>query len=386
VPRVAARGSRVMVVWQEAAPGALPTIRAAVSRDGGATFGAPVGVSGAPAGSVAETNPAIAMRGRQVAVVWQELASGRDDDRGRIRLAFLDARGRRRSAPLTVSDRADVGTWVPAVAFAGPRPIVAWIDERDLGSEGEPFEHVYAARLAPDGRSFLPAVRVDQGVPVDAATHHDNKWAPAIAAARRSAWIAWGDFRSYNWDIYLARSDDHGASWGANVRVDDYAAVERINERPALAVDRDGTLHAAWTDLRARQPDTNIRYTRSRDAGASFSASHQIDGSDAGADPDRDTPAGQWRPALAVDAGHVFVAWQDDRLGNDDVFFTLSTDGGGSFAPAERVDDSGSGTSLQTRPSLAVAGHGARRRCVVAWEDDRDGVRDVRVARRACGR
>ena len=52
---------------------------------------------------------------------------------------------------------------------------------------------------------------------------------------------------------------------------------------------------------------------------------------------------------------------------------------------AERVDDTGTGTSAQTRPSLALQGRGNRRRCVVAFEDDRDGTRDVWLARRPCG-
>ena len=83
--------------------------------------------------------------------------------------------------------------------------------------------------------------------------------------------------------------------------------------------------------------------------------------------------------------GNVFVAWQDDRLGNDDVFFTTSFDGGGTFAPAERVDDSGTGTSEQSRPALALARRGIRRLCYVVWEDDRNGTSDIYLARRGCG-
>ena len=64
---------------------------------------------------------------------------------------------------------------------------------------------------------------------------------------------------------------------------------------------------------------------------------------------------------------------------------TTSFDGGATFAPAERVDDTGAGTSEQSRPSLALARRGNRRLCYVAWEDDRDGTSDIYLARRACG-
>ena len=79
--------------------------------------------------------------------------------------------------------------------------------------------------------------------------------------------------------------------------------------------------------------------------------------------------------------GKLFVAWQDNRLGNDDIFLTTSADGGATFAPAERVDDTGAGASEQTRPHLALGG---RRRCYVVWEDDRNGTTDIYLGRRIC--
>ncbi|HLY38320.1 MAG TPA: hypothetical protein VKU61_09810 [Candidatus Binatia bacterium] len=383
-PRVAARGGRVFVVWHEAVAG-FENVYLAVSRDRGNTFGPAIQVSDHPAGTVVELNPALAVRGRHVFVVWQEFTTGRDDDAGRIVLARLDARGRKLGPDVRVDDGDGVGKWTPAIALVDTDPVVAWIDERDAGPEGEPLEHVYAARSRTGGTTFDPAVRVDAGTPDPLAAHADNKWAPAIAASRSTLYLAWPDFRKYNWDIFVARSTDGGVTWAPNVQVDDFPDLERLDERPTLGIDRDGTLHVAWTDLRAREPDTNVFYARSTDGGATFSTNRQLDDSKTGFDPDHDRPTNQWHPSLAVDHGRLFVAWQDDRLGNDDVFFTTSFDGGATFAAAERVDDTGAGVSEQSRPSLAIAGHGARRRCHVVWEDDRDGTSAIYTARRACG-
>ena len=192
----------------------------------------------------------------------------------------------------------------------------------------------------------------------------------------RSVAVAWVDFRDYNWDVYYARSDDRGATFGTNVRVDDFAGFERLNERPSLAIGRRGRVHVAWTDLRARQPDTNIFYARTDD-GTAFTANARLD--DGGA-----TPSNQWHPGLAADGDLLFAAWQDDRDGNNDVRFARSADGGATFGPSERVDDTGGGLSAQTRPSLALARHGNRRACYVVWEDDRDGDPNVYLARRGC--
>jgi hypothetical protein len=384
-PRVAAgHGGRVFVVWHEAREG-LENVFLAISRDGGRTFAPPLKVSDNPPGAVAELHPAVAVRHGRVVVAWQELASGRDDDRGRIKLARFSARGRKRGLDVRVDDRDNAGKWLPAVAFTRSAPIVAWVDERDSGPEGEPLEHIYLARGAFGGRAFFPPVRVDAGAPVATALHLDNKWAPALATAGLTVHVARADFRNYNWDIFLARSTDGGFTFGPNVRADDFPDYERLNERPALAVGRGGRLHVVWTDLRAREPDTNVFYARSDDGGASFSPNRQLDDSKAGFDPDRDRPTNQWHPGLDADGKRLFVVWQDDRLGNPDILFTTSADGGDTFAAAERVDDTGAGTSVQTRPSLALARQGRRLWCYVAWEDDRDGTSDVYLARRDCG-
>src|SRR5262249_52012262 len=122
-----------------------------------------------------------------------------------------------------------------------------------------------------------------------------------------------------------------GAHWLPNVRVDDFPNVERLNERPTVVVDRGGTVHVAWTDLRAREADTNVFYTRSTDFGATFAPNTQLDDSRVGFDPNTQTPSNQWYPSLATDHDRLFVAWQDDREGNDDIRFARSLDGGNTF-------------------------------------------------------
>jgi hypothetical protein len=337
------------------------------------------------AGSVTELNPSIAVRGGRVFVVWQEFMHRGDDDTGRIMMGRFTGQPRKIGFDVRVDDEDASGKWMPTIAFAGSRPVVAWIDERDSGPAGEPLEHVYAARGFTGGNGFGPSLRIDAGTPVDLALHNDNKWAPSIAASKRRVLVAWADFRNYQWDIYSAASTDGGITWASNVRVDDSAVFERVNERPSVAIDRTGTVHVAWTDLRRREPDTNVFYARSTDAGQTFSPNVQLDDSKAGFDPNTDTPSNQWHPSLVVDDGRLFATWQDNRLGNGDIFFTFSSDGGVTFNPDERVDDTGNGTSEQSRPSIAIGGRGAKRVCYVAWEDSRNGDRDIYVASRPCG-
>jgi hypothetical protein len=377
-PRVAAQGKFVYAVWHETGKG-VDNVYLAVSRNHGKHFHKPVAVSDNGAGNVSELLPTVAARPGEVVVAWQELADGRSDDRGRIMLARFDERGRKQGGDVRVDDSEAGGKWLPQVALDGAVPVVVWIDERDRGLQELPLEHVYAARGTAGG-GFGANVRVDSGAPVPLSAHLDNKWSPTLSVAGGKAYVAWSDFRNYNWDIYFARSDDGGMTFGPNVRVDDFQGLERLDERAALAIDPLGRVHAAWTDLRAREPDTNIFYARSDSGGASFAANRQLDDSKAGFDPNRDTPTNQWHPGIVAAGERLFAAWQDNRLGNNDIFFTSSADRGETFAASERVDDTGSGQSEQSRPSLAWAG-GV---CHTVWEDNRGGTSDVFYAQRPC--
>jgi hypothetical protein len=378
-PQIAAVGSHVYVVWHEIRDGGPSRVWLAASDDGGRSFEKRVRVS-CDRPCADQLHPSVAADPTQVVVAWLQFAAPGNDNAGRVELARFTPNGRRVGERVRVDDSDGSGKWLPAVALSEGKAVVAWIDERDLGPDGEPLEHVYAARQNDVGPGFGTSVRVDSGAPVALALHNDNKWAPAIATAGGKVFLAWADFRNYNWEIFGARSDDGGRDWTANVRIDDYGAGERLNERPTVAFGANGAIHAAWTDLRAVEPDTNIFYAGSDDLGAKFPAARQLDDSRAGFDPDRDTPSNQWHPSLTAAGGSVFVAWQDNRLGNNDVFFTQSADGGASFAPSERVDDTGAGQSEQTRPRLAWASG----RCYVAWEDNRSGRSGIYLGRRDC--
>lgn len=372
-PRVAADGDRVVVVWQDRRAG-VDQIHLAVSDDGGATF-TTRRASDHAAGAVAEWRPAVAFdpRTRTVHVAWQEQCAAGDDDCGRIMLARFDATGAKLGGDVRVDRDADAaGKWNVALAVdrAG-NPLVAWVDERDRSDRGLPLEHIYFARSRDGGRTFGRNLRVDRGRPTDFAADLDNKWAPAIAVRPPFIQIAWTDFRNYQWDIYTTRSRG-GRSFEPSARVDD-GASERIHDHPAIAVDRRGTVHVAWADRQRQEPDTDIRYTRSPAGGRRFAASTRIDAGGAAAN--------QWHPALAVAGDDVLIAWQDNRLGDNDIFFARSRDRGVTFEADQRLDDSGADPSEQTRPDVAI--DAVTGTAYAVWEDERAGPATIAVAKTA---
>ncbi|HVN86362.1 MAG TPA: hypothetical protein VMW17_16125, partial [Candidatus Binatia bacterium] len=381
---IAAHGGNVYVTYQETR-GGIENVYLAISQDEGQHFTVQH-VSDNAVGAIVESQPAVALRsdGAQVFVVWQEFCSGHVDGCGRIKLARFDATGHKFGADVRVDSGADsAAKWNPAVAVdPHGRPVVAWVDERDHGPRGIPFEHIYFARGRGTSIAMGKSVRVDSGAPVPSSSSLDNKWAPAVIASNHWIHVFWTDFRNYNWDIFSARSRN-GTRFHPNVRVDDAVGLERIHDHPIPALDDAGRLHVVWADRRAQDPVTAIHYARSDDHGRGFTASTRVDATARRFDPDHDTPDNQWHPAIAASGEDLFVVWQDNQLGDNDIFFARSRDHGATFEADERVDDSGDDPSNQYRPVVAVDESAPNGRVVyVAWEDERYGPATIGITRR----
>jgi len=391
-PRAAAAGGRLYVVWDDDRDG-YENVYMAVSQDGGATFGGDVKISASAPGAVVELFPQIAVAPAQdlVYVTWQEFVSGRNDDSGRIMLARFDLAGTKLGPDVRVDSGGDGhGKWTPqVVADPSGDPTVVWIDERDPGPDDVQFEHVYFAHSPDLGQTFRPSARLDDVgvrrgvVPDPLAVKLDNRWRPSVAVRNRRLFVAWADFRNYNWDIYSTRASLTQKRPGRNVRVDDFGALERLNTEPTIVVDaKSGLASVAWTDIRAREADSNIFFTQATKRNASaFQPSRQLDDSRIGFDPDTDTPTTQSHPDMKMADRTICIAWQDDRGGTNDVYFKRSVDGGTTFGGDERVDDTGVGGSAQTAPAVAIDTTGTTR-CYVVWEDTRNGNSDLFVASR----
>jgi predicted amidohydrolase len=391
-PQVATDGTGVrFVVWQDDRTGLDQVRIARLAPDGTVGPSRPV----APRPGVRQVLPLIAVApGGGIHVVWQEL-----DPSPGLRRAFAPSweEGFGPAASLGAGLGAQE-QWTPAAAADPAGTLhVAWIAL--VGG----FERLAYSRLPL--RDGIPVEEPPRLLDAEAypapnplAARLNNRWNPAIAVAGRRVAIAWTDFRSYAWDLFATVSSDGGRTFGPHLRVDDAgrlgppaATLERLHDDPAVVVSSDGTVGVAWTDQAGRRagcracpserrPDADIAFASLGPRADGFSANVRVDDTGDGLlREDRVGFSNQWRPALVLDpaTGRLVVVWQDHRGGNDDIFLASSADGGRSFGPSLRVDDTGDGVSNQTRPSACadpVAG------LTVVWQDDRDGQDGVWAA------
>ena len=283
-----------------------------------------------------------------------------------------------------------------ALAPAGGAAYVAWV-----GTNGS-VSDVYLARSAADS-GFAPAVRVNH-IRGDAAPHPQAPAQVATGAAGEVyvAWqnntrIPGRRFPAS--DLRFARSADGGRTFEPAIYVNDDAGGPPASHTfHDLAVAPDGTIYVSWIDGRASMEDsggsarrfpTRVRAVMDGGAMAAEHAGHAHGGPGPEIRIARSTDGGRsFEPSRVVDndacpccrtslalgpGGEVYVAWRKVFAGGvRDVVVARSTDGGRTFAAPVRVHRDGWAIDACPHAGPAVAADVAGR-VHVAWFTGVDG-------------
>jgi hypothetical protein len=208
-----------------------------------------------------------------------------------IYTAFSDDGGKTLSKPVRLTDPSR-RVLAPALAL-GPRGRVhiAFYDLEDdardyQGLEGPTWEgkwSIHTVTSSDRGRTFGTATVVDREVaPPERVMLIYTMPPPAIAADPSGGlFVAWHDARNHDWDVFLRRSIDAGASWEAPVRLnDDRIGNGRHQYLPRLSVSPDGRLDAVFYDRR-NDPENlrnDVYFASSADGGTSFAGNVRLNG------------------------------------------------------------------------------------------------------------
>jgi hypothetical protein len=348
---MAADGAWVALAWAVTPTGGGQQIHAAVSRDGGRTFGAPVRVS--PAGSAVKVNgeqpPRVVLVPRKTArggsgpaaapevrVVW---TVGSDQGTRLVSARSMDA-GHTFAAPAVVagSDAPGNRGWESVTVDRDGRVLALWLDHRDTASD----------RPAADGHQ-----------------HAGHQTGPSASSAAAADGVA----RAQRSQLFVAGLDGQRAA-SSVARGVCYCC------KTSLVTGPDGAIYAAWRHVYAGNL-RDIAFASSRDGGATFTAPARV--SEDGWQIDGCPENG---PALAVDARRrVHVVWPavERTAGRESLslFYAMTTDGR-AFTPRVRMPAAGAAY----HPQAAVTASGT---LLVTWEEVIEGVRRVRVARAEAG-
>jgi hypothetical protein len=336
---IASAGQFVAVAWGAATPTGSTDVHAAISRDGGRTFGAPsrASTAGSTASLSGEQPPRIALIARagrdpSIVVVWTTKTPGGT----RIMSARSDDGGKVFGEPSVV----------PGGSAAGNRGWQSIATARD--------GHVFALWL--DHRDTAPASSTPAGM--DHAGHdpatHATQQADGVARAQLSK--LW--FADINGGI-APRAIAPGVCYCC---------------KTTIASGADGAIYAAWRHVFAGNV-RDIAFTMSQDGGRTFAAPLRVS-------DDRWVLDGcpENGPALAVDAQRrIHLVWPTMVPGKDGgeatpaLFYASSTDGR-RFTPRQQIPTEG----FPRHPQLIV---GTRGGLFVSWDEQGSGSRRAVMAR-----
>jgi len=122
---------------------------------------------------------------------------------------------------------------------------------------------------------------------------------------------------------------------------------------PAILADS-GLVYIACAGVNSHG-DVGIDFAFSEDNGKTFSPGLRIDDDVTGARKDMESKTGR---NMIVDGNHIYIWWYDQRNGVDlDIYFSHSHDGGQTFAPNQRLDDTGApGDRMTSMARMAASG------------------------------
>ena len=199
---------------------------------------------------------------------------------------------------------------------------------------------VYYSRSTDGGATWEKAIRLTR--PDSTACR------PVVAASGKFVHVAWVDNRDarqkpgWDWEIYYKRSADGGATWGPDVRMSENEWHSRHPQIMTAGGDRvccvwedgaiwDGKTSSGWSG------DGALYAGVSDDNGRTWKSPQRI--------TTVNSPNGRATHAKSFAAGsRLFVGWTDAVEGGEHrpimaeaAYFTMSTDGGLTWSPAERL-------------------------------------------------
>lgn len=195
--------------------------------------------------------------------------------------------------------------------------------------------------------------------PDSSLTSQNN--ARCINAQGNTVHVAWQDNRDGNYEIYYKRSTDDGANWSPETRL---TSDNAVSQRPAIALSGQ-YVHIAWND---RVSNEEIYYKRSTDGGVTWGANLRLTN-----DPNLST-----YPSISSSGSIVVVSWSENRDGNYEIYYKLSTDNGGSWGADTRFTNDGA-VSLQ--PCVSVSGQIVH----ITWHDNRNANDEIYYRRSTNG-
>lgn len=262
--------------------------------------------------------------------------------------------------PVNVSRSPRIFSWLPRVVMSlrdASEVYVLW--QEIVFSGGSHGGEIFFARSVNGGRSFSDPVNLSNtiaGAGKGRLTRElwHNGSLDLVMGPEGNLYAAWTE---YEGALRFSRSTDRGARFSAPMHITGGGAGLPARG-PSLAVDAAGAVHLAWTV--GEDPAANIHFAKSTDHGRSFSKPRTVHRSEGHADA----------PKIAVDRkGAVHLVYAESPAGpfqRYHIYYTRSSDGGQTFEKPREISGAQPGHIESVHfPALSLDGND---NLYVVWE------------------
>jgi hypothetical protein len=289
----------------------------------GRSLGSPVTVLPA-----SHSAPQLAAAGSNVYMVSTFSSSSGDKD---IYFATSNDYGGSFTSAIEVSEN-DTFSVYPSLASIANNAYFAWIDY----AVGSQQANVLFRASNNAGQSFSSIKMLGTSANVGSRVK--------VAASGTNVYIVWCDT---NGALKFAKSADTGTNFSATQSL---GASVLCGGEELLALG--DNIYVSWIGL-GNNDKQDIFVRASSDGGNTFGAAINVS----------NTPGRSIRAQLSAALTNVYIVWQDDTPGNEDVFFSRSTNSGLSFQSSQNL----SANSLASwRPRIASSGQYVH----IVWQQD----------------
>ena len=344
-PSIAVDGQNIYVVWQDdTITGSNLTGDSEIyfrkSEDGGYNWITSKRLTNNTGDS---TNPSIAVNGMNIYVD----SPGNPEAYFRMSTDGGDSWGASRR--LTYNAGASTN---PSIAVDGLNVYVVWQDDIVTLDNPTGDSEIYF-RESNDGGSTWQ-------VPQPLTNNTGSSLSPRIAVSGSNVYVAWKDNTPGNYEIFMKKSANGGATWSTNKRLSNNASTS-LN--PSIAVN-DSNVYVTWEDN--IPGNYEIYFKKSVDGETIWTKNKNLS----------NNSGNSLNPSIAVNGLNVYVVWEDDTPGNPEIYFRESIDGGTTWATTENRSNN-TGNSLS--PSIAVDGSDPYAVPYAVWSDNTPGNPEIFV-------
>ena len=330
-PSIAVDGENIYMAWQDDTPG-NSEIYFRMSTDGGYTWAAAKRLTNNTGNSA---NPAIAVNGPNIYVVWQNDTTGNPNMSDIYLRMSTDGGYNWKTAKNLTSNAGNSAN--PSIAVDNLNVYVVWNDD----TTGNP--EIYF-RESNNGGSTWAA---PQSLTINAG----DSLNPSIAVNGSNIYVTWEDNTPGNYEIFVMKSTNGGTTW-KQTRLTQTAGD---SANPSIAVSG-ASIYVAWDDNTSGNYEIFVK--RSTDRGNTWKQTKLTQNA-----------GDSLNPSIAANGLNAYVVWQDDTTGNPEIFIKESNDRGTTWQQTRLTNNDGNSLS----PSIAVDGATP----YVGWSDDTPGNPEI---------